>query len=76
MKQVDYDYSLLDIEESAYDWSENKFKQYNNTQTIDSPSETLNTENDDNVDSENWYGNIDKNNTEDIKKRADIFRSF
>ena len=76
MKQVDYDYSLLNIEESAYAWVENEPKQHEHVQTIDSSSDTQNVQNNDNVDNENWQENIDKNNIEDTRRRADIFRSF
>ena len=53
MKQVDYDYSLLNIEESASVVSENEFKQDNNPQTIDSPFETKNVLNNNNIDNKN-----------------------
>ena len=53
MKQVDYDYSLLNIEESASVVNKNEFKEDSNSQTIDSSSETKNILNDDNIDNEN-----------------------
>lgn len=91
-KQIDYDYSLLDTEELekksnlsqspvepdqkdeelASDWEQNDFKEEKNIETINYPSETENIKNDDNVDNENWQ----KNNDEDTKERAQIFRSF
>ena len=76
MKQVDYDYSLLNIEEPASIWIKNEFKQHEDIQTIDSPLETQNIQNGDNVDNKNWQENIDKNNIEDTRRRANIFRSF
>lgn len=76
MKQVDYDYSLLNIEESASVVNKNEFKEDSNSQTINSSSETKNILNDDNIDNENWQENININKQEDSKRRADIFRSF
>ena len=76
MKQVDYDYSLLNIEESASVVSKNEFKEDSNSQTINSSSKTKNILNDDNIDNENWQENININKQEDSKRRADIFRSF
>ncbi len=91
-KQIDYDYSLLNleelenkinlsetsskpdqkIEESASDWDENNFKQEENVESDNYPPEIENSQNDDKVDSENWQ----KNDDEDAKERAKIFRSF
>ena len=91
-KQIDYDYSFLDTEElekksnlsqspievdqkdekSASDWMQKDFKEEKNTETDNSQSEEKNLQNDDNVDNENWQ----KNNDEDSKERAKIFRSF
>jgi len=76
MKQVDYDYSLLNIEESASIVNKNEFKEDSNSQTINSSSKTKNILNDDNIDNENWQENININKQEDSKRRADIFRSF
>ena len=76
MKQVDYDYSLLNIEESASVVNKNEFKEDSNSQTINSSSKTKNILNDDNIDNENWQENININKQEDSKRRADIFRSF
>ena len=76
MKQVDYDYSLLNIEESASVVNKNEFKEDSNSQTINSSSETKNILNDDNIDTENWQENLNINKQEDSKRRADIFRSF
>ena len=76
MKQVDYDYSLLNIEESASVVNKNEFKEDGNSQTINSSSKTKNILNDDNIDNENWQENININKQEDSKRRADIFRSF
>jgi hypothetical protein len=53
MKQVDYDYSLLNIEESASIVNKNEFKEDSNSQTINSSSKTKNILNDDNIDNEN-----------------------
>jgi hypothetical protein len=53
MKQVDYDYSLLNIEESASVVNKNEFKEDSNSQTINSSSKTKNILNDDNIDNEN-----------------------
>ena len=115
LKQIDYDYSLLDIdesedkgvilsaseesretwhsvdssidslplndnndvilnniEESSSDWDSDNFKQEKNIETENSSSETKNLQNDNNVDNENWQ----KNNDEDFKERAQIFKSF
>ena len=91
-KQIDYDYSLLNTEElenkinlseastepdqktedSASDWDENNFKQEEKIETNNYPSEIENSQNDDKVDNENWQ----KNDDEDAKERAKIFRSF
>ena len=91
-KQIDYDYSLLNTEELenkinlsedstepdqkteelASDWDENNFKNEKEKETNNSPSEIENLQNDDKVDNENWQ----KNNDEDAKERAKIFRSF
>ena len=76
MKQVDYDYSLLNIEESASVVNKNEFKEDSNSQTINSSSKTKNILNNDNIDNENWQENININKQEDSKRRADIFRSF
>ena len=76
MKQVYYDYSLLNIEESASVVNKNEFKEDSNSQTINSSSETKNILNDDNIDTENWQENLNINKQEDSKRRADIFRSF
>lgn len=92
LKQIDYDYSLLNIEElenksnldeispekipeeekTAFDWDWENFKEEENIQTNNSPSDTENIQNRQNVDNENWW----KNNANDIKERAEIFRSF
>jgi hypothetical protein len=53
MKQVDYDYSLLNIEESASVVNKNEFKEDSNSQTINSSSKTKNILNDNNIDNEN-----------------------
>ncbi len=53
MKQVDYDYSLLNIEESASVVNKNEFKEDSNSQTINSSSKTKNILNDDNIDNKN-----------------------
>lgn len=91
-KQIDYDYSLLNTEELenkinlsedstepdqkteelASDWDENNFKQEEKIETNNYPSEIENSQNDDKVDNENWQ----KNDDEDAKERAKIFRSF
>ena len=118
MKQIDYEYSLLDIEESehqtrhsealaeesstnnltsldsstslrsslndnteviltnneesASNWEQDNFKQQENIETNNSPSDTKNLQNNDELDNENWQ----KNNDEDFKERAQIFKSF
>jgi len=91
-KQIDYEYSLLDTDElenktnlenspseqslnnkvPASDWEQKKFKEENNIKTDNLPSETKNIQNNDNIDNKNWQ----KNNDEDLKERANIFRSF
>ena len=121
MKQIDYDYSLLDIEESehkdailsaaknpeipspnrrglgwgsetidssehtpqndiimniyeesASDWEQDNFKQQKNIETNNSPSDTKNLQNNDELDNEIWQ----KNNDPGFKERAQIFKSF
>ena len=92
LKQIDYEYSLLNVEElknksdldenssekipeeekNASDWDWENFKEEENIQTNNSPSDTENLQNRQNIDNRNWW----KNNANDIKERAEIFRSF
>ena len=88
LKQVDYDYSLLDTEElenktnsidtitknkeTAFVWEKNNFKEEKNIETNNYPIEEKNHQNEQNIDEDNWQDIED----EDTKKRAKIFRSF
>ena len=91
-KQIDYEYSILDTEELerksnltgspvepvqkdkelASDWIQKDFKEEKNIESHNSQSDEKISQNNDNVDNENWQ----KNNDEDSKERAQIFRSF
>ena len=59
-------------EESASDWEQDNFKQQKNIETNNSPSDTKNLQNNDELDNEIWQ----KNNDPGFKERAQIFKSF